>query len=385
MGVPGPVPVTRRALYARYPFLPGAELALGGLSPTSQELVSSPVHALARSLGRERVLWALRPPGAAPPPEEAPAADEASRVLSFQYAALLVSLLPGSVPARRWARSEALSLEATLNDPSTGAEEVAWVAAGLGEEASPERGPRGEEVWPLSLVRYLALAPQVKDRSFRLVHQPLHRGSMALPRDRFARLLGERLTETLTDRLPLALDGELKEALLSREDAFLQEARARAPAREGPAGGPVDPGRFPPCMSALEEGLARGEHVGHLGRFALASFLHKVGMGPDRIVDAFRGAPDFKEEVTRYQVEQIRRHDGGEGYTPPECATMITAGLCRREKDDSRGRLCADPALLKHPLNYYRRRRREGRESSPAAGKEAGGVPARSAGPGTPP
>ncbi len=358
---------------------------MGGLSPTLRELALSPVHSIARSLGRERVLWALRPPGSGAPDEGSAAADEPARVLSFQYAALLVSLLPGSVPARRWARSEALSLEATLKDPLTGPEEVAWVAEGLGEEAWSERGPRGEELWRMPLVRYLALGPRVKDRSFRLVHQPLHQGSLSLPRDRFARLLGERLVERLEDRLPLTLDGELKEPLLSLESAFLEEARARLPAREGPAGGPVDVSRFPPCIRALQKDLARGENVGHLGRFALASVLHRVGMGTEALVDAFRGAPDFKEEVTRYQVEQIRRHDGGEGYTPPECATMITAGLCRREKDDSRARLCADPATLKHPLNYYRRRRPEGREALPAGGKEAGGAPERSAAPGTPP
>ncbi len=384
MGVPGPVPVARRALYARYPFLPGAQSALGGLSPTSIELAGGPVHEIARALGRERVLWALRPSAAETPVQGIGQADDGARILSFQYAALLVSLLPGTAPARRWARVEASALEATLTDPSTSPEEVAWLAEGLGEEVAPERGPRGEEQWPMPLARYLTWAPPVKERAFRLVHQPLRHGSISLPRERFARLLGERLLETLEDRLPLALEPGLKETLLSLEAPFLREALARLPAREGPRSGPVDPGRFPPCMSALKEGLARGEHVGHLGRFALASFLHKVGMDPEGIVDAFRGAPDFNEAITRYQVDQIRRHDGGEGYTPPECATMITAGLCRRERDDSRARLCADPTLLRHPLNYYRRRR-EGRRPSPAAGKEAGGAPARSAAPGTPP
>jgi DNA primase large subunit len=385
MGVPGPVPVARRAFHARYPFLPGAEDALGGLAPTSLELVGGPVHGMARALGRERVRWALRPRGAAASEVGVGDVDDMARILSFQYAALLVSLLPGDGPARRWARSEGEALEATLRDPLTAPEEVASVAQGLGEDVPAERGARGEEVWPMPLARYLTWAPSIRERTFRLVHQPLRRGVITLSRDRFARVLGQCLQETLADRLPLALEPALKEALLQRESPFVREALALLPAREGPRSGPVDPGRFPPCMTALKDGLARGENVGHLGRFALASFLHKVGMDPEGMVDVFRGAPNFNEAITRYQVDQIRRHDGGEGYTPPECASLITAGLCRREADTSPARLCSDPTLLKHPLNYYRRRRREGRGPSPATRTEAAGGPARSGAPGTPP
>jgi len=113
----------------------------------------------------------------------------------------------------------------------------------------------------------------------------------------------------------------------------------------------------------MQRTLERGENLSHAGRFCLAAFLHRVGASFETIVDAFRGAPDFDESVTRYQVEHITLRDGGRGYEPPECATLRSHGLCARDGDpdgptpvdrapDPR---CFEPSL-KHPLQYYRRR-----------------------------
>ena len=80
-------------------------------------------------------------------------------------------------------------------------------------------------------------------------------------------------------------------------------------------------------------------------------------------MDAYRGAPDFDESVTRYQVEHITKRNGGVGYEPPECDTLRSHGLCARDGDPDaslpadRGRdpICFEPTL-RHPLQYYRRR-----------------------------
>jgi DNA primase large subunit len=107
--------------------------------------------------------------------------------------------------------------------------------------------------------------------------------------------------------------------------------------------------------------LESGENLSHAGRFALAAFLHRAGADFETIVDAYRGAPDFDESVTRYQVEHITQRDDGRGYEPPECETLRSHGLCFREGDASapqpsdraRDPLCFEP-FLRHPLQYYR-------------------------------
>ena len=105
--------------------------------------------------------------------------------------------------------------------------------------------------------------------------------------------------------------------------------------------------------------LQAGENLSHAGRFALAAFLHRAGADAETIVDAYRGAPDFDESVTRYQVEHITQRDGGVGYEPPECETLRSHGLCVRDgdsaatdpKDRARDLLCFEDRL-RHPLQY---------------------------------
>jgi DNA primase large subunit len=113
----------------------------------------------------------------------------------------------------------------------------------------------------------------------------------------------------------------------------------------------------------MQRTLERGDNLSHAGRFCIATFLHRAGASFETIVDAFRGAPDFDESVTRYQVEHITLHDGGRGYEPPECDTLRSHGLCAREGDPDapqpgdrqRDPICFEPTL-RHPLQYYRRR-----------------------------
>ena len=105
--------------------------------------------------------------------------------------------------------------------------------------------------------------------------------------------------------------------------------------------------------------LESGENLSHAGRFALAAFLYRAGADSETMVDAYRGAPDFDESITRYQIEHITLHDQGRGYEPPECDKLRSHSLCFREGDptaarpEDRGRdlICFRPTL-RHPLQY---------------------------------
>jgi len=138
--------------------------------------------------------------------------------------------------------------------------------------------------------------------------------------------------------------------------------------------------------------LERGENLSHAGRFCLAAFLHRTGATFETIVDAYRGAPDFDESVTRYQVEHITTRDGGRGYEPPECDTLRSHGLCARDGDPDgpspadreRDPVCYEPTL-RHPLQYYRRKggvpvvvAEDGATTAPAPGTPGAPGPAPS-------
>jgi len=56
-------------------------------------------------------------------------------------------------------------------------------------------------------------------------------------------------------------------------------------------------------MRILINDLKSGKKLTHIGRFALVSYLHSIGWDVEDVINIFRSLPDFKEDITRYQVE----------------------------------------------------------------------------------
>jgi DNA primase large subunit len=350
-------PLDERSLFAEYPFLPGAETLLGPEAVSVRALLQDPAFASARSLGRARILAAADDPRGARDLEELVRADPGVRFLSFLFARLVLSSAPVPAAIRRWAVAEAKRNHARLVVVPD--EELAEVARRLGFSLTP--GPGGIEV---PLVDYLHLSVPIREAEFRLPRQAVRRGMVLVRSTRAARLLQEAVRLRLAEPLPLAED--VVRDVREREAGLLEELAHRMPspvARAELRGGPLRPELFPPCIRKMQRTLQKGENLSHAGRFCLAAFLHRAGADFETIVDAYRGAPDFDEAVTRYQVEHITLRDGGRGYEPPECETLRSHGLCARDGDpsatDARDRApderCFDPSL-RHPLQYYRRR-----------------------------
>ena len=381
-------PLDERSLFAEYPFLPGAETLLGELAVSVRALLSDPAFASARALGRARILAAADDPRGARDLEELARADPSVRLLSFLFARLVLSATAQPAALRRWAVAEAKRNHARLT--AVPVEELSEVARRLGFSMVP--GPVGVEV---PLVDYLHLSVPIREAEFRLPRQAVRRGWVVVRPSRAARLLQEAVRLRLAEPLPLAED--VVRDVREREAELLVELARRTPspvARAELRGGPLRPELFPPCIRKMQRTLQKGENLSHSGRFCLAAFLHRAGADFETIVDAYRGAPDFDESVTRYQVEHITTRDGGRGYEPPECETLRSHGLCAREGDPSadeprdrtRDERCFEPSL-RHPLQYYRRRGGtvvEREETERAAPNPTGEGPDRPGAPGRP-
>ncbi|MCI4331683.1 MAG: hypothetical protein L3K19_07565 [Thermoplasmata archaeon] len=355
MAIRGSAPVAERELFAEYPFLPGAESLVSDLQLSLRELLTDPVYARAQELGRARIRAAVEDPTGATGVAELVHATAEERFLSFLYARLLLSAAPTRAPLRRWAVAEAkLGWGRFASAPL---EELAQVAARLQFPIEPD----GSAV-TMALPDYLHLATPIREGQFRLAHQGVRRGRVHLARERAARLIQEGVRVRLTS--PIELADEVRSLIEEREAPFLKEVADRIPAptaRTGPGVARLAPEKFPPCVRKMRRALNEGENLSHAGRFALAAFLHRCGADFETIVDAFRGAPDFDEGITRYQVEHITQHAHGYGYEPPECAKLRTHGLCLREGDpnaalalDRAPDLLCHEDRLRHPLQYYR-------------------------------
>lgn len=350
-------PLDERSLFAEYPFLPGAETLLGEETVSVRALLGDPAFAAARMLGRARILAAADDPRGTRDLEELARADPYVRLLSFLFARLVLSAAAAPAAQRRWAVAEAKRNHARLM--LVPVEELAEVARRLGFSLRPGRDGVG-----VPLVDYLRLSVPIREAEFRLPRQAVTHGWVTVRPSRAARLLQEAVRLRLAEALPLADD--VIEDVRNREADFLRDLAERTPspvARAEFHGGPLRPELFPPCIRKMQRMLQKGENLSHSGRFCLAAFLHRAGADFETIVDQYRGAPDFDESVTRYQVEHITLRDGGRGYEPPECETLRSHGLCARDgdptatdpRDRARDERCFDPSL-RHPLQYYRRR-----------------------------
>ncbi|HXQ93577.1 MAG TPA: hypothetical protein VN864_00175 [Thermoplasmata archaeon] len=385
MAVHRAAPLDERELFGEYPFLPGAESLVEELSPSLKDVLTDPSYDRARELGRVRVLAAIDDPTGSSALEELARATREERFLSFLYARLLLSASRSPAPIRRWAVAEAKRSWARLDNAPT--PELIEVARRMGHEFDAV----GTEVG-LRLTDYLHLATAIREGDFRLIRQGVGHGSVVVARPRAARLLQEGIRIGLTP--PIALAPDLLKLLNEREAEFLQEVERRVPAptsRLTSAKGPILPDKFPPCIKKMRRMLESGENLSHAGRFALAAFLHRVGADPETIVDAYRGAPDFDESITRYQVEHITGRDDGRGYTPPECATLRAHGLCFRDgdpaaataEDRSRDPRCFDETLAR-PIQYYLRRGGSVTDRGRPEGEAPPPPPTPPAGPDTP-
>ncbi len=356
MALRGSAPVDEAALWGEYPFLPGAERLVGELAISIRDLITDPRYDPVRSIGRARALAGADDPRGTAALDELASARPQERYLSFLFARLLLASAPAPAALRRWAVAEAKRAYDRLADVPF--DELVEVARRLGCPLREEPGAR----LSIDLADYVRLSVPIREAKFRLAAQPLRHGRIALDRARAARLLEEAVRIELARPRPMA--AEVERLVRTRESAALEELARRVPVPRGR--GPEEPARlrpdlFPPCIRKMRRTLEVGENLSHAGRFALAAFLHRAGADEETIVDAYRGAPDFDESITRYQVDHITHHEGGRGYEPPECATLRSHGLCVREGDPgapspadrARDPLCFEPDL-RHPLQYYR-------------------------------
>ncbi|MHB8606518.1 MAG: hypothetical protein ACYDCK_14840 [Thermoplasmatota archaeon] len=362
---------------SRYPFLPEAGTFVEQAGVTLDALVTERVYANVRARGVARVASALADAKVALSPATS-RAEALEDFLSYAYARMLVSATKDAHVVRRHALAEAVRVKEFLDDARDTASVIDACAAlgltaapldadsGFGERlpwrAQPETGERGRSrggererasLFTLPFTQYLVAASAIRDTDWKLVTQPTMNGLVAVDRRRLSRLAQEILRRRIERELPLPLDADLAKALEADVAPIRAAAKARAEAYSVSTG-PADLALLPPCMRHILGQLQRGENAPHTSRFAVTSFLHTIGLESEDIIKLFAQAPDFKEELTRYQVEHITGKSSGTEYSPPGCQAMKTWGICVGEDDWCRRTNAEGERYVSHPLSWYR-------------------------------
>jgi DNA primase large subunit len=340
--------------------LPDARTYVQTQGYTVGELLTDPAYERPRRRALERVRAALS--GDVLPEAAAATASEAEiELLSYPLARLILAQLGDSYLNNRYAVAESKLANRRLSEEES--DEIVWaVAEGLGIPLESAVDPQSYA--RLHFLDYLRFAP-TRDAQWKLVNQPLRDGFVALPRERVVRLIEEGLREKLVEDLDeLERPGREVLSAFGRDLTEIVTTVAAMRARfQNQTSGEIRVDAFPPCMKAIWGGIQAHVNIPHMGRFAIVTFLHKLGMDSEAILKFFAQVPDFDISKSRYQIEHITgKIGGGTEYSAPGCSTMQTYGVCPLEARDD---ICLNE--IHHPLSYYRKKVRRLPPPKPAA------------------
>lgn len=328
-------------LAAKYPFLKESGSFLKSQGVTLDGIIKGKAYERARFAGKERVMEAINEPMIQDHPM-ATNADANNELLSYPVARMIVSAVGDPMLINRYAIAEAKKADKLLNNE--GLPFVMQVAADLGLDVSD----KGGEI-TIDFADFLRFSAALRSKEWKLINQRVKGARVLVPnKKKLVRLVQQLITERISSELPLPVNDDIISAFdpdIGEIRAIYEQKRAEQRSKDV---GKLSIMRFPPCMGKLLGMMQAGENVPHSGRFALVAFLHTLGMNSDEVLETFSTAPDFDETKSRYQIQHITGEISGTEYTPPECSTMKSYGICY--DPDS---LC-EQEWMNHPLKYYR-------------------------------
>ncbi len=376
MPVPGTPPsLADEVTLARYPFLPQASDWIRTMAVHHgidlKELLEGPWMEQARQRARIRLIDSVQSKEGV----QVVGGDihtEEGRLIeafSFYYARLVMCASEDERLIARWAQAEAAraeqlliqdtanlplvartyltQVEQTHNRSSSAAVSSAMTMRQLRQTSSSE--------WRVGLADFIEICPKITGTRWRLPNVDIEKGWVKLHGERqyassakLARLLRERIkagieAEALEKMAEVTTDLAVR---LAEPVGMVRNLMANK-ASEAIALVGAEESDWPPCMQKIIADLAGGVNVNHFGRLFLASMSATLALPQESCVGFFRGAPDFSEATTSYQVQHVYQHE----YTPAGCGKLKINHNCPVLPGDNR---TCDQSWMDHPLKYIR-------------------------------
>ena len=326
---------------ARFPFLEIASQMAADNGVDIDQLLSSSMFDEARKRGVDRLEDTIHSSEVSYVPLMKEY-DQLMEVMSYPYARMIVSCIDDRFLTKRYALSEAVRVNRLLGEEQQSV--VRDIAEALGVRSALD-----DDGLKMHFSDFLKFSTRIKSTEWKLVNTEMRNGYVILSHERFDRVLQNALQDKIESELPLHVPDEYRK-LMQKDIDHISMLLAETKNRFAPGySGELNKDHLPPCIRTLLANAQNGVNLPHSGRFAMVSFLHAIGMNSDQILTFFSQSPDFDESKSSYQIKHITGElNGTDGYTPPECSTMKTNGICF-EPDN----LCGNEKV-NHPLTYFR-------------------------------
>jgi DNA primase large subunit len=86
---------------------------------------------------------------------------------------------------------------------------------------------------------------------------------------------------------------------------------------------------YPPCVEHALVAMNSGEKISHAAKLLVSTYFLHIGKSVDEVIDVFKKDVDYKEKVTRYQIEHLAGLKGSHKvYVVPSCDRVLHQNLC---------------------------------------------------------
>lgn len=191
-----------------------------------------------------------------------------------------------------------------------------------------ERPPPSQNSFWLRFPEYLQARRNISGVPWDLVNKRLVSGLVEVEREHYIRLLQEKVRGRVEDGLYNKVAVPKDSPVWVLVQRLMQKVEGRRKRYSPTDLGKLTITRMPPCMRQIIGMSQVGENMPHHARFALVTFLNAAGLSREDIFKVFTTAPDFKEEIVRYQIDHITGASSSTSYSVPNCDTMKTGGIC---------------------------------------------------------
>jgi DNA primase large subunit len=344
----GCIPVVMADL-AKYPFLPQAKQLITGLDFDLETVISIP---RIRERAKQRVLASFDfKAHFSQPLFHDPQTEIASYALALAYA----SGIGDNKMIERFALYEAGQINEYLKT-ETHEDVILDIAHAFNWQVRVEEEKK-QRVISIHFTKFLENSTRGRlhhDPKWKLATRALIRGWVRVSPYEVARLLQEEVRTRIEENAKLELTYIPQQMQVDIEELRTEFLKRKPTLEEFDQIVRAQESEYPPCITGLLKRAATGQHMSHVERFTLVTYLLHQGVSVDSIVNLFSGVSDFNEEKSRYQVEHLagRRYGENKPYVTYNCSSLQTHGVCSGPADQ----ICK---AIKNPLTYHLRKQRK--------------------------